>query len=1222
MPDPKDIPFDPYHKWLGIPKQFRPPTYYQLLGLTNGESDPEVIEEAAIRQSTHLRSYQMGVHAEICTKLLNQIGRAKQILLNAEKRAEYDRRLTALAPAASPPLTAPPLAAPPAATLPPTMPAPVATPYLVPLAPPPQTVDSNPFDVASDNHEESDTTRSASRRIASAREAKSKGPMIALAGSGVALVAAIIAVVVMLSGGKPEPKGQGDVVATVKKPKSVEPPRPPVEPPVKIAEKVPEKSPEKLPVKPPVEVPLVKPPEKTLPEKTLPEKTLPEKAPPEKTVPKVGNPTSGPAIPAGAGLAVVKQVRNVPSFDVFETLRDGRIAHGDSRSIRVHDLATNKAIEIKWGTTDGKVFFASTDDDDTYIILAAEKKSLVRLRPKTSETVQRYGPVPPNPIALAMGAKGTRFWIASLTGMLTAFDTNASKPSDSFSVPTEGSMLIATPADGAFVACVSAQKLYLAWSGSKLAEIALPPSLVRSIAVSPDGQIILLGTREGLYAATLPADVSPKTSTLSWALLAPRGSFTSLAMAPNGRLAFAAADTQVLSWELPSLKSLGGHSTDSLVKTMAVTHDSQLLMIGDLNNALSILSTPGSTPAVAVAKINPVKPPPKNEPKVEPKVEKSPPIPVGRMEIPAAEKLTEATKLVREQFAKDYLVAKKSNVERAALAEKFLKLARETNDDPVARYFLLTESRDLACQAAKWPQATEAISVLLQEYALEEDEQRLSALRAFFKVAVPKDAAEDACEAAYDFANDAISAERFEPARQYVALGVSGSVKAQNALLQSQFAKLDKELKATELEFERMQKAKALLATGNDETAQLDVGRYLVIRKGDWEHGLEYLAKTGSDSFGEAARKDMANPKDAKEQQEVGNLWWKVAEKEKGSARLAFLGRAGHWYRLAAPTLTGLNLTVVNDRLKTIDDANQPAATTTEAAKTELRRYRGHAGAVLSLSVASDGRRFYSGGADGTIRSWDIGTGRQLSSFNAGMTVSNFAFSPDERYLAVHDQLRVRVYTTDRVPKVIGNYECVTPPIWLADSSLLFGVTLSGQSFQFTPGTRSRSISSMPQNPTRLDSIPATAQLFTLAKQVYLLDRADNFPRPLRLAVPDAPLAVGMSPQGAIVIGGADKSLLKFPANAEKQTGTFVGLGDLPRCIVVSESGKRIAAGGLDKAATVWDADTEKVVVRFTQHTGAIQALAFLQGERHMLSASADGTIRLWNVPGDSKTSK
>src|SRR5205823_2350879 len=35
--------FDPYHKWLGIPKDQRPPTLYQLLGVSPQETDAEVL---------------------------------------------------------------------------------------------------------------------------------------------------------------------------------------------------------------------------------------------------------------------------------------------------------------------------------------------------------------------------------------------------------------------------------------------------------------------------------------------------------------------------------------------------------------------------------------------------------------------------------------------------------------------------------------------------------------------------------------------------------------------------------------------------------------------------------------------------------------------------------------------------------------------------------------------------------------------------------------------------------------------------------------------------------------------------------------------------------------------------------------------------------------------------------------------------------------------------
>jgi hypothetical protein len=89
---------DPYHKWLGIPKDQRPPTFYQLLGISPGETDAEVIDEAAIRQTAHVRMYQIGPHAQDCTRILGEISQARTTLLNPAKRKAYDAQLTRNAP--------------------------------------------------------------------------------------------------------------------------------------------------------------------------------------------------------------------------------------------------------------------------------------------------------------------------------------------------------------------------------------------------------------------------------------------------------------------------------------------------------------------------------------------------------------------------------------------------------------------------------------------------------------------------------------------------------------------------------------------------------------------------------------------------------------------------------------------------------------------------------------------------------------------------------------------------------------------------------------------------------------------------------------------------------------------------------------------------------------------------------------------------------------------
>ncbi|MCH8922172.1 MAG: trypsin-like peptidase domain-containing protein [Planctomycetes bacterium] len=87
--------FDPYYRWLGISPQNQPPDHYELLGVERFEGNPRVIDEAADRQSRHVRTFQLGPHAVHSQQLLNEISTARVCLLNAEKKARYDESLGA-----------------------------------------------------------------------------------------------------------------------------------------------------------------------------------------------------------------------------------------------------------------------------------------------------------------------------------------------------------------------------------------------------------------------------------------------------------------------------------------------------------------------------------------------------------------------------------------------------------------------------------------------------------------------------------------------------------------------------------------------------------------------------------------------------------------------------------------------------------------------------------------------------------------------------------------------------------------------------------------------------------------------------------------------------------------------------------------------------------------------------------------------------------------------
>lgn len=93
-PPPREpVAFDPYHRWLGIAPAEQPVNHYRLLGIPLFESDSEVIRDAAARQTAHVRTYQLGAHAELSQRILNKLAAARAVLLNAKKKAEYDRQL-------------------------------------------------------------------------------------------------------------------------------------------------------------------------------------------------------------------------------------------------------------------------------------------------------------------------------------------------------------------------------------------------------------------------------------------------------------------------------------------------------------------------------------------------------------------------------------------------------------------------------------------------------------------------------------------------------------------------------------------------------------------------------------------------------------------------------------------------------------------------------------------------------------------------------------------------------------------------------------------------------------------------------------------------------------------------------------------------------------------------------------------------------------------------
>jgi cytoskeletal protein RodZ len=94
---PEPNAFDPYHLWLQIPKEFRPPTHYQLLGLSVGESNEEVIRQATLMRSAYVRHFQNGPNAADATRILEELADASRVLIDPSLRAEYEAKIKPVA---------------------------------------------------------------------------------------------------------------------------------------------------------------------------------------------------------------------------------------------------------------------------------------------------------------------------------------------------------------------------------------------------------------------------------------------------------------------------------------------------------------------------------------------------------------------------------------------------------------------------------------------------------------------------------------------------------------------------------------------------------------------------------------------------------------------------------------------------------------------------------------------------------------------------------------------------------------------------------------------------------------------------------------------------------------------------------------------------------------------------------------------------------------------
>ena len=271
------------------------------------------------------------------------------------------------------------------------------------------------------------------------------------------------------------------------------------------------------------------------------------------------------------------------------------------------------------------------------------------------------------------------------------------------------------------------------------------------------------------------------------------------------------------------------------------------------------------------------------------------------------------------------------------------------------------------------------------------------------------------------------------------------------------------------------------------------------------------------------------------------------------------------------------------------DSSNLPAELVAVLGDSRLK----HWGAVLSVAVSPDGKQIATGGADASLKLWDIATAR---------VVRTLARSPeDERDWPIYS-----VAFSSDCKSMVAAGQSNHVEVWdTATGAEQLQLTKSGGgswigTVRFSPdGSFIAAV-----GPTSTDNNEESFTMWEVVTGKEVLSLGSDF------EIYASSLA--FSPDGRRLATG-DVTVFVYGVPAGKQLQRLelpTGIYDL----AFSADAQRLVATRIGGMVRVWNAATGKELRDFTAHDGAIEAVAFHPYRRLMATCATDGTVKLWSL--------
>ena len=269
----------------------------------------------------------------------------------------------------------------------------------------------------------------------------------------------------------------------------------------------------------------------------------------------------------------------------------------------------------------------------------------------------------------------------------------------------------------------------------------------------------------------------------------------------------------------------------------------------------------------------------------------------------------------------------------------------------------------------------------------------------------------------------------------------------------------------------------------------------------------------------------------------------------------------------------------------------------------------GHQGMVTSLAFSPDGNILASSGYDRFVKFWDVGTGRLSGQVRLADTPTFLTFSADGGKLAAASNLEVTLIDPNTmqieksIPVSSAGHLAFSPDGNLVYISTLFRMAV----IDIGAGAK---ILEFPDPSVLVPTLTTTTDGTIVSVTYEIPDTLDNFV----LSPEGTQILTYTVDQSTDSISGAENIRL---ATWDAETGKYINetrfTGDFVGAIEVSPDGSLVAIGNSNEV-WVWDTISWQMVKTFSGHVDYVEDLAFTPDGTKVLSASRDGTIRVWTL--------